>query len=70
MVPTKDTVNFSQLMEWNIKQMHPVFFTGVTGAGKTIACQKLMEKVSTSADKFQAVSIYFSAQTNSYITQK
>lgn len=50
--------------------MHPVFFTGVTGAGKTIACQKLMEKVSTSADKFQAVSIYFSAQTNSYITQK
>jgi tRNA A37 threonylcarbamoyladenosine biosynthesis protein TsaE len=57
-VPTKDTVSFSQLMEWNVKCMHGVFFTGVTGAGKTIACQKLMEKLGGSGDKFQAVSLY------------
>lgn len=52
-VPTKDTVTFSKIMEWEIKSMYPVFFTGVTGTGKSITCQKLLEN--TKKEQIQPV---------------
>mmetsp|Transcript_48530 Transcript_48530/g.41049 ORF Transcript_48530/g.41049 Transcript_48530/m.41049 type:complete len:94 (+) Transcript_48530:95-376(+) len=55
-------------MEYQVKCLYPVFFTGLTGAGKTLVCQKLLE--SLKSEQFQPVYIYFSAKTDSYITQK
>ena len=35
-VPTKDTVRFSWLLKQNVLNSNPVFFTGITGVGKSI----------------------------------
>jgi len=67
-VPTKESVTFSKLMEWQIKSMYPVFFTGITGTGKSITCQKLLELTKT--QQIQPVFMYFSAKSDSYISQK
>jgi len=67
-VPTKESVTFSKLMEWQIKSMFSVFFTGITGTGKSITCQKLLEMTKT--QQIQPVFMYFSAKTDSYISQK
>jgi hypothetical protein len=41
----------------------------MTGVGKTIACQKLLNHLEDS-QRIQSVFVYYSAQTSSYITQK
>ena len=43
-------------MEWEVLCEYPVFFTGMTGVGKTIACQKLLNNLEDSR-KIQLVSI-------------
>lgn len=54
-VPTKDTVTYSKLMEYQVKCLYPVFFTGLTGAGKSLVCQQLLE--SLKSEQFQPVFI-------------
>lgn len=35
-VPTKDTVRYSWMVEKSMKYKFPIFFTGMTGVGKSI----------------------------------
>ncbi|KAA0150075.1 hypothetical protein FNF29_05515 [Cafeteria roenbergensis] len=72
-VPTLDTVRFDFLLTAQVDRLHPVFFTGVTGTGKTVIVADYLNK--TSADGFSGgkpttpIVINFSAQTPSLGTQ-
>jgi len=66
-------VKYSYLVEWLLKVEKPVFFTGLTGTGKTVILQNLLTRLSASEEEGgQAVLpifIGFSAQTNAKVTQ-
>jgi len=73
-VPTLDTVRFDFLLSAQIDRLYPVFFTGVTGTGKTVIVADYLNR--TSADGFAGpgmpttpIVINFSAQTPSLGTQ-
>jgi len=72
-VPTVDTVRYSYLMSTLITVDKPVFITGVTGTGKTIAVHELLDSLAPPKEEggqgLLSVNINFSAQTNSLITQ-
>jgi len=44
-------------MQWEVTQDYPVFFTGMTGVGKTIACQKLLNHLEET-QRIQSVFVY------------
>lgn len=44
-VPTTDTVRFSYLAETLLRSMRPVFFTGVTGTGKSVIVSDLLRRL-------------------------
>ena len=44
-VPTKDTVRYSWFLQNSIKILHSMFFTGVTGTGKTIIIGQTLESM-------------------------
>ena len=73
MVPTKDTTRFSYVMKTLITVDKPVFITGVTGTGKTVAVQNLLNNLQPMPyDGGMGVLplfMNFSAQTNSMVTQ-
>jgi len=72
-VPTIDTVRFNYLLETNLSQLYPVFFTGVTGTGKTVIIQDFLNKASSAEYRngvpVQPIVVNFSAQTSSLDTQ-
>lgn len=43
MVPNKDTVRYSWFLVNSIRTLHSVFFTGVTGAGKTSIMEQVLD---------------------------
>eukprot|EP01138_Halocafeteria_seosinensis_P006356 gb/GECG01006497.1/.p1 GENE.gb/GECG01006497.1/~~gb/GECG01006497.1/.p1 ORF type:complete len:3153 (+),score=416.35 gb/GECG01006497.1/:1-9459(+) len=72
-VPTLDTTRFTYLLALQIEQQNPVFFTGVTGTGKTVVIQDFLDSSceETYEGGFQThpIIINFSAQTSSNRTQ-
>ncbi len=74
-VPTIDTVRFSFLLTVALSQLNPVFFTGVTGTGKTVIVQDFLNRFSSPDLKpglglpVSPVVINFSARTSSMDTQ-
>jgi dynein heavy chain, axonemal len=74
-VPTIDTVRFSYLLTTQLSQLNPVFFTGVTGTGKTVIVQDFLNRFSSPDLKpglglpVAPVVINFSARTSSMDTQ-
>ena len=72
-VPTIDTVRFGYILEKQLSQLYPVFFTGVTGTGKTVVVQDFLNRASSSDYKggvpVVPILINFSAQTASLDTQ-
>lgn len=66
-VPTKDTVRYSWLLGESLKCDQPVFFTGVTGVGKSIIVNSTLQALK----KFSYVEAFlaFSSQTTSKETQ-
>jgi len=61
-VPTKDTVRFSWLLKLNILNANPIFFTGVTGVGKSIITQSTIQEIKNDPKlKYEAIQISFSS---------
>jgi dynein heavy chain len=73
MVPTTDTCRFSYLMKSLLTVDKPVFVTGVTGTGKSVTVQSLLNSLSPmpydGGMGLIPVFISFSAQTQSLVTQ-
>jgi len=73
MVPTNDTCRFSYVMKSLITVDKPCFITGVTGTGKTVAIQNMLNSLRPMQDEggLALVPIFmnFSAQTRSDVTQ-
>ena len=73
MVPTTDTCRFSNVMTSLIKVDKPCFTTGVTGTGKTVAVQNLLNSLQPSPEdggmSVLPVFMNFSAQTQSLVVQ-
>ncbi|CAM9594527.1 unnamed protein product [Heterosigma akashiwo] len=73
MVPTADTVRFSAVARRMITMDKPVFVTGVSGTGKTVLMQKLLQSCEPLPDEgglgVVPIFINFSAQTASLTTQ-
>ena len=72
-VPTIDTVRFGFLLQTQLSQLYPVFFTGVTGTGKTVVVQDFLNRASGADYKdgvpVAPILLNFSAQTASLDTQ-
>ena len=72
-VPTLDTTRFTYILAMHVEQQNPVFFTGVTGTGKTVVIQDFLD--SSCEDGYEGglqthpIVINFSAQTSSNRTQ-
>lgn len=62
-VPTKDTVRFSWFVRQNLLMQYPLFFTGVTGVGKSIIINSAIEE-SKEKDNYMDIFLAFSSQTN------
>ena len=73
MVPTVDTCRYSYVMKTLLTVDKPCFITGVTGTGKTVAVQSLLNSLVPTAEDggMGVVPIFmnFSAQTKSIVTQ-
>ena len=73
MVPTTDTCRFSYIMKSLITVDKPCFITGVTGTGKTVAVQSLLNSLQPmpydGGMGIIPVFMNFSAQTRSDVTQ-
>ena len=73
MVPTTDTCRFSFVMKTLISVDKPCFITGVTGTGKTVTVQNLLNKLQPPVHDgglgVLPIFINFSAQTLSLVTQ-
>ena len=67
-VPTKDTVRFSYILNTQIKVQKPVFITGNTGVGKTVIVSDTLYYMKENENSFP-VFLTFSAQTSSIQTQ-
>jgi len=72
-VPSVDTVRYSYCMELLLKVKKPIFMTGVTGTGKTMMIQNLLEALAPPVEEggqgVLPVVIGFSAQTLALVTQ-
>ena len=72
-VPTLDTVRFNFLFETQLAQLYPVFFTGVTGTGKTVVVQDFLNRASAAdyaaGQPVTPIVVNFSARTASADTQ-
>jgi dynein heavy chain len=72
-VPTTDTCRFSYIMKSLIQVDKPCFITGVTGTGKTVAVQSLLNSLQPMPFEggmgILPIFMNFSAQTKSEVTQ-
>jgi len=78
-VPTVDTLRYSFIIEKLLEMRKPCFITGVTGTGKTVIMQFLLQELSKNEDdeetaaqtrlKICPISLGFSAQTSSKVAQ-
>ena len=72
-VPTVDTVRFAYVLKAQVEQLTPVFFTGVTGTGKTVIIQNMVEEASAleyqAGSRLTPILITFSAQSSALDTQ-
>lgn len=59
-VPTKDTVRFSWLLKQSIINGNPVFFTGITGVGKSIIANSTINEMKKSMN-YEAIILSFSS---------
>jgi dynein heavy chain, axonemal len=73
-VPTIDTARYGFLFKSGFDAMYPVFFTGVTGTGKTVVVQRQLNKLSLDkedgGENVMPIVVNFSAQTSSMQTQR
>jgi len=73
-VPTLDTVRFNYLLELQLAQLYPVFFTGVTGTGKTVVIADFLNRASgleyRDGQPVHPINVNFSARTSSKAVQE
>ena len=70
MVPTMDTVRYQSLLETLLSIEKGVFFTGLSGVGKTSSILDLFNQPKESTKKLSPLCLTFSAQTNARKTQE
>ena len=63
-VPTKDTVRFSWLLKQSVIDGNPMFFTGITGVGKSIIMNSTIAEMKKKSN-YEAIILSFSSQTSS-----
>ena len=64
LVPTTDTIKYTTLLKTLIKIKKAIFFTGVTGVGKSVIIQSIFQQSDTNHDdNLINIPISFSAQT-------
>jgi len=68
LVPTADTLKYSEIMEWLIHYRNPVFVTGGSGVGKSVIIHNLLRKIQEPR-QIDPIYLIFSAQTSSPVTQ-
>ena len=61
-VPTKDTVRFSWFVKQCLNFWYPLFFTGVTGVGKSIMIQNAIQETKQERP-YEDIFLSFSSQT-------
>jgi len=66
-IPTTDTIKFTSLLEFMVKNKLPVLILGPTGTGKTLYVSSFMK--SLNQDEYVTTFIGFSAQTTANQTQ-
>ena len=59
-VPTKDTVRFSWLLKYQILNQNSVFFTGITGVGKSIIVNSTIAEMKASLN-YETIMLSFSS---------
>ena len=59
-VPTKDTVRFSWLLQQQILNGNPVFLTGITGVGKSIIAASTIAEMKQNLN-YEAIMLSFSS---------
>ena len=73
-VPTEDTARYGFLFKSGFDAMYSVFFTGVTGTGKTVVIQRQLNQLSKEVDdggaNIMPCVVNFSAQTSALQTQR
>merc|ERR1711871_26390 len=73
MVETVDTTRFGFVAESLLSIAKPMFFTGVTGTGKTVVIEKLLERLKPLPDEggqgIEPIFVNYSAQTDSLVAQ-
>lgn len=62
LVPTKDTVRFSWFVKECLKHSFPLFFTGVTGVGKSIIINNAIQETKENMP-YEDIFLAFSSQT-------
>lgn len=67
-VPTPETVRYSQVISWVLDRNRPIFVTGKTGVGKSVVVQNLLTSLKE-PKRIDTFPMAFSAQTNSLVTQ-
>ncbi|CEL99773.1 unnamed protein product [Vitrella brassicaformis CCMP3155] len=68
LVPNKDTVRFAYVLDRMIHQRASVFFTGVSGIGKSVIAANLLDKLKA-AGRVSPIFMTFSAQTKAIESQ-
>lgn len=72
LVPTPDSVRYAFLLKKLIKSSTPSYVSGVTGSGKTMVIQSMLNELSSdesAGSNYTTVVMNFSAQTSSLVTQ-
>ena len=69
LVPTVDTQRSAYCLELLLEKEKPIFFTGITGVGKSVIILNLLSSIQESKN-INPVFLNFSAQTSSIRTQK
>jgi dynein heavy chain len=67
LVPTSDSVRYSEIAEWLIHTRKPVFMTGGSGVGKSVVLTNLLTKIQEPR-QIDPIYLIFSAQTSSPVT--
>lgn len=67
-VPTTETMKQKHILRMFVTANKPILFVGSTGTGKTIAVSQFLKELQK--DKFDALTICFSAKSSANDTQK
>ncbi len=66
-IPTMDSVRYTRVLDWLVRQHQQVLFTGSTGTGKSVNIKQYVAKL---PDPYHSVQLIFSAATSAQQTDE